>query len=73
VHGCIFTRGPKDLRHTAIFVGGTDMGAGEQLFGAVRKAFFGPMRVSGDARFERVETPRPWALWPRWCRRPAAT
>src|SRR5690242_7158775 len=29
VHGCIFTRGPKDLRHTAI-----------------RKAFFGPMRVS---------------------------
>jgi hypothetical protein len=46
VHGCIFTRGPKDLRHTAIFVGGIDMGAGEQLFGAVRKAFFGPMRVS---------------------------
>jgi hypothetical protein len=46
VHGCIFTRGPKDLRHTAIFVGGSDMGAGEQLFGAVRKAFFGPMRVS---------------------------
>jgi len=28
VHGCIFTRGPKDLRHTAIFVGGTDMAAG---------------------------------------------
>jgi hypothetical protein len=46
VHGCIFTRGPKDLRNTAIFVGGTDMAAGEKLFGAVRKAFFGPMRVS---------------------------
>lgn len=46
VHGCIFTRGPKDLRHTAIFVGGTDMGAGETLLAAVRKAFFGPMRVS---------------------------
>ena len=46
VHGCIFTRGPKDLRNTAIFVGGTDMAAGEQLVGAVRKAFFGPMRVS---------------------------
>jgi methylenetetrahydrofolate/methylenetetrahydromethanopterin dehydrogenase (NADP+) len=46
VHGCIFTRGPKDLKHTAIFVGGTDMAAGEQLLKAVRKAFFGPMRVS---------------------------
>jgi hypothetical protein len=46
VHGCIFTRGPKDLRNTAIFVGGTDMTAGEQLFAAARKAFFGPMRVS---------------------------
>ena len=46
VHGCIFTRGPKDLRNTAIFVGGTDMAAGEKLFAAVRKAFFGPMKVS---------------------------
>ena len=46
VHGCIFTRGPKDLRHTAIFIGGTDMSAGERLLDAVQKAFFGPMRVS---------------------------
>jgi methylenetetrahydrofolate/methylenetetrahydromethanopterin dehydrogenase (NADP+) len=46
VHGCIFTRGPKDLRHTAIFVGGTDMAAGETVFAATRKAFFGPMQVS---------------------------
>jgi hypothetical protein len=46
VHGCMFTRGPQDLRNTAIFVGGTDMAAGEKLFGAVRKAFFGPMKVS---------------------------
>jgi hypothetical protein len=46
VHGCIFTRGPKELHHTAIFVGGTDMAAGERLFAAVRKVFFGPMRVS---------------------------
>jgi methylenetetrahydrofolate/methylenetetrahydromethanopterin dehydrogenase (NADP+) len=46
VHGCIFTRGPKNLKHTAIFVGGTDMAAGERLLKAVRKAFFGPMRVS---------------------------
>jgi len=46
VHGAIFTRGPKDLHNTAIFVGGTDMAAGERLLDAVRKAFFGPMRVS---------------------------
>ena len=46
VHGCIFTRGPKDLKHTAIFIGGTDMAAGERLLAAVRNAFFGPMRVS---------------------------
>ena len=46
VHGAIFTRGPKDLRNTAIFIGGTDMAAGERLLDAVRKAFFGPMRIS---------------------------
>jgi hypothetical protein len=46
VHGAIFTRGPKDLRHTAVFIGGTDMTAGEQILAAVRKAFFGPLRVS---------------------------
>jgi len=46
VHGAIFTRGPADLKNTAIFVGGSDVSAGEALVKAVRKAFFGPMRVS---------------------------
>jgi hypothetical protein len=46
VHGAIFTRGPKDLHLTAIFIGGTDMAAGERLLVAVRNAFFGPLRVS---------------------------
>ncbi len=46
VHGCMFTRGPKDLRNTAIFIGGTDMAEGERLLKAVRKAFFGPFSVS---------------------------
>ena len=46
VHGTMFTRGPKDLHHTAIFVGGTDVTAAERLFDAVRGTFFGPMRVS---------------------------
>jgi hypothetical protein len=42
----IFTRSPKHLRHTAIFLGGTDMNAGERLLAAVRAAFLGPLRVS---------------------------
>ena len=46
VHGAIFTRGPKDLHSTAIFIGGTDMSAGERLLAAVQETFFGPMRVS---------------------------
>jgi hypothetical protein len=35
VHGAIFTRGPKDLRSTAIFVGGSDVGQGERLMAEV--------------------------------------
>ena len=46
VHGAIFTRSPKKLHDTAIFIGGTDIAAGERLLAAVRKAFFGPLRVS---------------------------
>lgn len=46
VHGAIFTRGPEDLRHTAIWVGGGDTASGEELLEAAKKAFFGPFRVS---------------------------
>jgi hypothetical protein len=31
VHGAIFTRGPKDLKNTALFIGGSDVTAGEGL------------------------------------------
>ncbi len=31
VHGAIFTRGPKDLKRTALFIGGSNVTAGEQL------------------------------------------
>jgi hypothetical protein len=31
VHGAIFTRGPKDLKYTALFIGGSDVAAGEKL------------------------------------------
>ncbi len=46
VHGAMFTRGPADLKHTAIFVGGGNVVDGETLLQQVRKTFFGPMRVS---------------------------
>ncbi|HEY2785128.1 MAG TPA: methylene-tetrahydromethanopterin dehydrogenase N-terminal domain-containing protein [Fimbriiglobus sp.] len=37
VHGCIFTRDAKDLHRTAIFIGGSDVGAGEAVLAEVRK------------------------------------
>ncbi len=46
VHGAIFTRGPQDLPNTAIFVGGSNVSAGETLVDKVTECFFGPMRVS---------------------------
>ena len=46
VHGAIFTRGPKDLANTAVFIGGNNVAAGEELLRRVCATFFGPMRVS---------------------------
>jgi hypothetical protein len=46
VHGAIFTRGLKDLKHTAIFIGGSQVADGEALYKKVASTFFGPMRVS---------------------------
>ncbi|TWU04487.1 NADP-dependent methylenetetrahydromethanopterin/methylenetetrahydrofolate dehydrogenase [Stieleria varia] len=46
VHGCMFTRGGDDLRHTAIFIGGSDVDAAEHLLHCVTETFFGPVRVS---------------------------
>jgi hypothetical protein len=37
VHGAIFTRGAKDLKRTAIFIGGSDVALGERLLEEVRK------------------------------------
>ena len=45
-HGAMFTRGPQDLHQTAIFIGGSNVARGEELLAAVKKCFFGPMRVS---------------------------
>ena len=46
IYGCIFTRSPKDLKHTAVFIGGSDMAVGEVLLAAAKRAFFGPFTVS---------------------------
>ena len=46
VHGCIFTRGPKDLHNTAIWIGGSNMSAGEQLLALAQDALFAPFSVS---------------------------
>ncbi|MCP4888934.1 MAG: bifunctional NADP-dependent methylenetetrahydromethanopterin dehydrogenase/methylenetetrahydrofolate dehydrogenase [Planctomycetaceae bacterium] len=46
VHGAMFTRGGDDLRHTAIFIGGSDVMVAERLLAACKDAFFGPVRVS---------------------------
>ena len=45
VEGSIFTRAPKDKNNTALFVGGSDMAAGEKLFKAIQRNFFGDFRV----------------------------
>jgi methylenetetrahydrofolate/methylenetetrahydromethanopterin dehydrogenase (NADP+) len=46
IHGCIFTRGPKDLHNTAVWIGGTNMSAGEQLLAMAQDALFAPFSVS---------------------------
>jgi methylenetetrahydrofolate/methylenetetrahydromethanopterin dehydrogenase (NADP+) len=46
VEGAIFTRGPKDKKNTAIFIGGGNMSEGEAVLAAVRRKFFGQFRVS---------------------------
>ncbi len=46
VYGTMFTRGPEQLKNTAIFIGGSDITAGEALLKAVTETFFGATRVS---------------------------
>jgi hypothetical protein len=46
VHGAIFTRGPDDLKRTAIFIGGSDVAAGEKLLAETRKHMIRAARLS---------------------------
>jgi hypothetical protein len=46
VEGAIYTRGAKEKRFTALFIGGSLMAEGEALLSAVSAKFFGNFRVS---------------------------
>lgn len=46
IYGAIFTRGPKDLKNTAVFIGGASMSVGDQLLERAKESFFGPFKVS---------------------------
>ena len=46
VEGAIYTRAPKNKRNTAIFIGGSDLEAGEKVFQTVQAQFFQNFRVS---------------------------
>ena len=46
LHGAMFTRSREGLASTAVFIGGSDSVAAEQLLSAARQVFFGQVRVS---------------------------
>src|ERR1700719_4834861 len=46
VEGAIFTRGLKDKKNTAIFIGGGHLVEGEAVLAEVRRKFFAKFRVS---------------------------
>jgi hypothetical protein len=46
VQGAFFTRAPDDLSSMAVWVGGSDVAAGEKVLDEVQAAYFGPFRLS---------------------------
>src|SRR5438552_6500645 len=46
IHGCLFTRGPKDLHNTAVWIGGTNMAAGEEALAPGVDSMFSAFQVS---------------------------
>ncbi len=46
VYGAMFTRGPADLKNSAVFIGGIDVRKGEAMLQEATQSFFGPLRVS---------------------------
>lgn len=65
VHGAIFTRGPKDLKSTAIFIGGSRVNAGETILAEVQRHLlpqFG-LRVSVMLDSNGCNTTAAAAVW----------
>jgi len=46
VLSAFFTRGIPDLNNLAVWIGGSDINAGEQLLAEARRTFFGPFKIS---------------------------
>lgn len=46
IYGAIFTRSPKKMKNTAVFVGGSDVEKGEEIMKAVKDVFFANFSVS---------------------------
>ncbi len=46
VHGAMFTRGPAELKSTALFFGGSDVERADAAFQHAQTCFLGPLRVS---------------------------
>jgi methylenetetrahydrofolate/methylenetetrahydromethanopterin dehydrogenase (NADP+) len=46
LYGLIFTRGPRDLKNSAVFIGGQDINVGEAILTAAQETLFEPFRVS---------------------------
>jgi hypothetical protein len=52
VHGCIFTRGPKDLAHTALFIGGSQVRQAEALLNEAQKHMLPQYGLSVSIMFD---------------------
>lgn len=46
VHGAMYTRGPADLKNTALFIGGSNVSDGEAIAAIARETLFDPFRIS---------------------------
>ena len=46
VHGAMYTRGPGDLKNTALFIGGSNVSDGEAIAAIARETLFDPFRIS---------------------------
>src|SRR3989442_4752124 len=56
VYGCIFTRGPKDLKNTAVFIGGDAIGEGVVRMASAPAGVVQPVDPFPVPRSDRTHT-----------------